>query len=296
MVVAKNSGTDYVFMFFIYLFLILVTVIILYPLIYIISASISDSEGVYSGRMWLWPVNINFLAFESVFSSRNIGQSYLNTIIITITGTLYNLFLTFLAAYPLARKDFKMRAPIMAVFVFTMLFHGGLIPHYLLVKDLGILDTWFSLILPVGISVWNLILMKTYIESTIPFELYEAASIDGCSDFFYMTRITLPLSKTIIAVLALYYGVFHWNSYFSAMLYIKTASKYPLQIILRNILILYQMDQGMNMDGEMLAQLATLAQTIRYAVIVAASLPLLVAYPFLQKYFVKGVMIGSLKG
>ncbi len=278
-------------------FLSIIAVIILYPLIYVLSASFSDAMSVTSGKMFLWPVDLTLENYEEVFKNKNIVLGFRNSIIIMVSGTVINLLMTILAAYPLSRRDLWGHSVIMKLITFTMFFNGGLIPSYLLIgKTLGLMDNWLSLILPGAISVYNMIIMRTYFMTSVPFELQEAAEIDGCSMFGILARIVLPLSGPVIAVIALYYAVGHWNSYFNALLYITSEDLQPLQLYLRKVLTLNNAQSLMQMGADEMARQAMRAETIKYSVIVVSSIPMLIMYPFVQRFFVKGVMIGAIKG
>lgn len=278
-------------------FLSIIAVIILYPLIYVLSASFSDAMSVTSGKMFLWPVDLTLENYEDVFKNKNIVLGFRNSIIIMVSGTVINLLMTILAAYPLSRRDLWGHSVIMKLITFTMFFNGGLIPSYLLIgKTLGLMDNWLSLILPGAISVYNMIIMRTYFMTSVPFELQEAAEIDGCSMFGILARIVLPLSGPVIAVIALYYAVGHWNSYFNALLYITSEDLQPLQLYLRKVLTLNNAQSLMQMGADEMARQAMRAETIKYSVIVVSSIPMLIMYPFVQRFFVKGVMIGAIKG
>ena len=283
-------------MVFVYLFLSLALIIVLYPLIFVVSASFSDARMVSSGRVWLWPVNPSLSAYEAVFKNPRIVMSFGNSLFYMGFGTLINLILTVLAAYGLSRKNLVGRSFLTGVMVFTMLFSGGIIPSYLLMNDLHLLNTVWALLLCSGLSVWNVVVTRTYYQNTIPEEMHEAAMLDGCDEFGFLARIALPLSGPILAVMALYYGVGHWNSYFNAMLYLRDENLYPLQIILRNILVLQNVDTSMIKDADVLLRMQGLAELLKYSVSVISTVPLLILYPFVQKYFVKGVMVGALKG
>ncbi|WP_373430057.1 carbohydrate ABC transporter permease [Paenibacillus sp. GD4] len=278
------------------LLLILITVIVMYPLLFVLSASVSEPSVVARGQLWLLPKGINFVGYERVFQNKEILSGYMNTIVYTLVGTAINLVLTICAAYPLSRADFRGRHVITAFIVFTMFFSGGLIPTYLLVKKLGMLNTLWAMVIPNAIAVYNVIIMRTFFQSSIPFEIQEAASIDGCSNFRILLRVVLPLSMPIIAVMVLFYAVGHWNAFFQALIYLSDRGKYPLQLILREILIQGQMAAMIDMADDSLAKKLMEVEVIKYAVVVIANLPVLLLYPFLQKYFVKGVMIGALKG
>lgn len=292
----KESGSDRIFTMINYAVLSVFLIIVLYPLIYVVSASFSSSSAVLSGKVWLWPVEPTLEGYRAVFKNTMVAKGFLNTLLYTLAGTSINLLLTVMAAYPLSRKDFRGRNVFMLLFVFTMLFNGGLIPTYLLVKDLGMIDTVWAMLIPGALSVWNVIIMRTYFQTTIPQELLEASQLDGCTDFRFLWRIVLPLSGPILAVIALFYAVGHWNQYFNAMIYLKSANLYPLQLVLRDILVQNEVNIEMLGDAKTAAARQGLRELLKYSLIVVTSVPLLIVYPFLQKFFVKGVMIGSLKG
>lgn len=295
----KKTLSDVVFETVITAFLLFVLIIVLYPLVYIVSCSFSDSIAVISGRVWLFPVEPTILAYEGVFRNPNIMTGYANSLFYTFFGTLINLVVTFLAAYPLSRKNVIMgKKFFMFFFTFTMLFSGGMVPSFLLVNRLGLINTRWALLIPGALAVWNFIITRTFLIHNIPEELYECAALDGSSDLHTFFRIALPLSGTIIAVNALYYAVGHWNSYFAALLYIRRSALFPLQIVLRNILIQNQIDASMLavVDPREAARREALTTLLKYALIVVASLPVMMIYPFVQKHFVKGVLIGSIKG
>lgn len=292
----KQSGSDKLFLGVVYLFLILILIVILYPLIYVVSASFSSPSAVAEGKVFLLPVEPALIGYEAVFKNVKIVTGFLNSIFYLIAGTALQVGMTMLAAYPLSRKEFYGRSVISGIFVFTMYFSGGLVPSYLLVKNLHLLNTRAAVIVPVAMSVWNVIIARTYLQTTIPDELFEAASLDGCSIIGFFFRIVLPLSAPIIAVLVLYYGVGNWNSYFNAMMYLKSQNLYPLQLVLREILTLGKVDTTMVTDVAALQKMQGLSTLLKYSVIVVSSLPMMAIYPLVQKHFVKGVMIGSLKG
>jgi len=294
--VMKESGGDRLFNVANTLLLALVLVIVAYPLVYVVSASFSSTYAVMSGKVWLWPVEPSLEGYKAIFKNSNVLTGFANTFLYTAAGTLLNVALTIMAAYPLSRRDFRGRAGFMLLFVFTMMFNGGLIPTYLLVKELYMLDTVWSLIVPTALSVWNVIIMRTYFQTTIPHELLEASQLDGCNDFRFLLRIALPLSGPILAVIALFYGVGHWNQYFNAMIYLKNPDLYPLQLVLRDILIQNEVNIEMLGDAKTAAARQGLRELLKYSLIVVTSVPLLLVYPFVQKFFVKGVMIGSIKG
>lgn len=292
----KLSRGDRVFMAFNYAFLILVLLIVAYPLIYILSSSFSSPRAVVAGRVWLWPVEFSLRGYEAVFKNAQVGTGYWNSIIYTVVGTAINVVMTILAAWPLSRKDLYGRNWLMGFFTFTMLFSGGLIATYLVVQGLGMVDKRAAMVIPNALSIWNMIVCRTYFQTTIPDELVEAAELDGCSDIRTIWHVVLPLSTPIIAVISLFYAVGHWNSYFQALIYLTSADLYPLQIVLRNILVLHQFDATMIMDVEEIMMREGMKDLLQYSLIVVASAPVLALYPFAQKYFVRGIMIGSLKG
>lgn len=286
----RESRGDLVFLGIIY------TLAILYPLIYVVSASFSDPQLVIAGKITLFPQGFHLEAYQRVFANPEIWIGYRNTLIYTIVGTTVNISLTLMGAYPLSRKNFPWRRICMIFFTITMFFSGGLVPMYLLVNNLGLYNSMWAIILPTAINVYNMIVARTFLESTIDEQLYESAYIDGCGNIRAFFAIVLPLSAPIIAVLILFYAVFHWNSYFEAMIYLKDRSLYPLQLFLREILVLNQSDNIMMDSIEMDTSKFLVAESVKYAVIIVSSIPVLVLYPFLQKYFVKGMMIGALKG
>lgn len=287
---------DSVFNIVTYALVILLTLLVLYPIIYVISASFSDSNAVAQGKVWLWPVHITFKAYEAVLKYKDLWIGYRNTIFYTVFGTLINIIMTMLCAYPMARKNLRGSNFLMMFFTFTMLFSGGMIPNYLLVKNLGMTNTIWAMLIPGSLSVYNMIVARTFIQSNIPDELLEAAKIDGCDDFKFLFQVVLPLSKAIIAVLALWYAVGHWNSYFNAFLYITDNKLYPLQIFLKEILVQSQMNTGSITSAADAVEMQNMKLLLKYAVIVVSTVPMFAFYPIAQKHFVKGVMIGSVKG
>lgn len=294
--ITKKFSEDKIFNIVIYTIAVMIIIIVLYPLIFVVSASFSEPTKILSGEVWLYPKGFTLDAYAQVFQDGRIWNSYKNTVVYTVLGTFINLVLTTLLAYPLSRKDLPGRNIFMLIIVFTMFFQGGIIPTYLIVQNLEMIDTIWAMVIPNAIATYNVIVMRTFFQSSIPWELQEAALIDGCGDFKLFLKIVIPLSKPIIAVMVLFYAVGHWNSYFDALIYLDRDGLYPLQIILREILIQNQsaMENAV-MDFEMVNQVM-LAESMKYAVIVIASLPVIVMYPFVQKHFVKGVMIGSIKG
>ncbi|TDF97482.1 carbohydrate ABC transporter permease [Paenibacillus piri] len=274
----------------------LFTLAVLYPLIFVVSASFSSTSAVVSGHVWLFPVDFSLEGYKTVFKDKYIGSGFFNSIYYTVTGTAINVALTVMAAYALSRKDLWGRKWIMLFFVVTMFFNGGLIPNYLLVKNLGMLDTVWSMILPGALSVFNVIIARTYFQTTIPQELLEAAQMDGATDLIFLWKVVIPVSGPIIAVLTLFYAAAHWNAFFSALIYLKQKDLYPLQLVLRDILIQNQVDTNTITDPEIMAAKEGLAELLKYSLIVVSSVPLMIVYPFVQRHFVKGVMVGSVKG
>ncbi|MCL2479269.1 MAG: carbohydrate ABC transporter permease [Treponema sp.] len=291
-----SGGNDRVFDIINNILMWCVLIIVVYPLIYILSASFSSADAVTSGKVWLFPVKPSILAYTGIFQNKSVLTGYYNSAWYMVVGTAVNVFVTMIAAYPLARRDLRGRKIIMMYFMFTMMFSGGLIPTYLLVKNLHMIDTRLAMILPGALAVWNMTITRTYIKTSIPEELYESAEIDGAGDLFIFWKIVIPLSVPIIAVITLFYAVEHWNSYFNALIYLRRSSLYPLQIILRNILILNVSDFTMITSELELSERYALSELLKYSLIIAASLPMLLIYPFAQKYFIKGIMIGSIKG
>ncbi|MDN4865681.1 carbohydrate ABC transporter permease [Priestia megaterium] len=292
----RVSKEDRIFDIFNILLIVIISLLVIYPLYFIVIASISDPNLIYSGKVWFFPKEITFEGYERIFRDSKIWIGYKNSIIYTVIGTIVNVALTLMAAYALSRKDLYGRNALMFVLMFTMFFSGGLIPTYLVVKDLGLLNTMWAMILPKAVAVWNVIVAKSFFENTIPNELLEAAKIEGCSNTKFFMKIVLPLSKPIVAVMVLFYAVGNWNSYFDALIYLNNENLYPLQLILRNILIQNEAATQMVRDVGSLAAQQRISELIKYGVIIIASVPLLVVYPFVQKYFVKGVMIGGVKG
>ncbi|MCL2834204.1 MAG: carbohydrate ABC transporter permease [Treponema sp.] len=297
----KEIHEDTVFNLINYSLLILVVLVIVYPLYFIIIASISNPNSVALNQVALMPKGFTLESYSNVFQNSIIWIGYRNTILYTTFGTLFNLALTIPCAYTFSKKDLPGRRPLMFLFTFTMYFSGGLIPTYLLVKSLRLPNTPFVLILLSGLSVYNLIITRTYFENSIPGDLYEAARIDGYSEIKIFLKIALPLAGPIIAVMSLYYAVGHWNSFFNALIYLTKEALYPLQLILRNILLqnsILNIAASTLSDDEALAlaQKANMVETMKYALIFISSFPVLCAYPFVQKYFIKGAMIGAVKG
>ena len=293
----KKLNGDKIFDIVNYTGMILFLIIVAYPLYFILIGSFSDPLYIYNGEVILWPKGFTLLGYERIFSNNKILIGYKNTILYTVVGTCINVALTLTSGYALSRKDLKLRRFVMGMFAFTLLFNGGLIPTYLVVKKLGILYTFWAMVIPNALSIFNVMIARTYFESNIPTDMFEAASIDGCGNLRFFFTIVLPLSETLIAVLVLFYAVSHWNAFFNALIYLNDEEMYPLQLILRNILIVNQAtDSSMLSDVEEIIERQKAAELVRYGIIIVSSLPVLILYPFIQKHFVKGVMIGSLKG
>ena len=293
---SKKSLVDSTFDIVNYSILGIVLLTVIYPLYFIAIASISEPNLVNSGQVWIIPKGIMFEGYERVFSDPNIMTGYRNSIFYTVFGTVINVTLTLMAGYSLSRKDLKGKNAIMLFMTFTMFFSGGLIPTYLVVKSLGMINNIWAMLIPNAVGVWNIIIARTFFQTSIPDELLEAAIIDGCTNTKFYVKIALPLSKALIAIMILFYGVGHWNAFFNALIYLRDKKLFPLQLVLRGILVDSQMLAEMVKDQDMLSEYQRLTEVIKYALIIVASLPLLIVYPFVQKYFVKGIMIGSLKG
>ncbi|MDR0450516.1 MAG: carbohydrate ABC transporter permease [Treponema sp.] len=288
----RKTPEDIVFAAATNIFVLFVVFVTLYPFIFIASASISNASAVTRMEVWLLPKGINFGAYRRVFRETQLWISYRNTIWYVAVGTTVNLIMTTLLAYPLSRRRFQGRRFLMIAITFTMFFSGGMIPSFILVRSLGLINTRWALVIPSAISTYNLIVTRTFFEN-IPESLHEMATIDGAGEFRIFVRIFLPLSLPILGTLVLFYAVGHWNTYFNAMLYLSRDALYPLQIFLRKILLQYEANDlvlDIQLDRN------DISQTIRYATIMISTLPIICVYPFLQKYFVKGVMIGAIKG
>ena len=291
----KTSRSDRGFYIICYSIASILVLAVLYPMIYVVSCSFSSGIAVGAGKVWLWPVDFGLKGYKAVLKYKDIWIGYRNSIFYTVVGTFINIFMTMICAYPLARKKLRGRGAIMMLFTFTMFFNGGMIPNYILISKLNFINTVWAMLIPGAMSVYNMIVARTFLQSNIPDELLESAKIDGCNDIHFFFKIVLPLSKTIIAVLCIWYAVGHWNSYFNAFLYLNEKSKYPLQIFLREILVLGDMQADM-IDSESFLEVQSLKNLLKYSTIVVATAPLFAVYPFVQKYFVKGALIGSVKG
>lgn len=291
----RASGSDRIFYIINYVILTLITLCILYPLLYIVMCSFSSTYAVTTNQVFLWPVGFNVEAYRTILGHSLIRSGYLNAFIYMIGGTMMNLLLQTLCAYPLSRRDLPGNRFFTSYFLFTMFFSGGMIPNYLLLKNLNMLNTRWALIIPFAFLPYYMLVMRTFFSNNIPSELREAASIDGCSEFRFFFCIVLPLSQSVIAVVVLFCAVLHWNGFFRALLYLNDPDLFPLQLVLRDILFISNIsEQLVNAPDEREAAVQ-MREMVKYAVIIVGSLPLMVLYPFVQKYFVKGVMIGSVK-
>jgi len=277
--------------------LVLFLVVVTYPFLYIISCSFSSGQALISGKVRLLPVEFTLEGYQAILQYKDIWTGFANSFLYTISGTVIGLVLTVLAAYPLSRRTLAGRKGIMVMFLFTMLFNGGLVPNYMLVMKLKLLNTIWAIILPTALSAYNVIVTRTFFMTSIPEELHESAELDGCGEFRYLISIVLPLSKAILAVLVLWIAIGQWNGYFNPMIYLNDKEKFPLQLILREILLMANVDfTKAAANPELFYRNQQLSEILRYGTIIISALPLMVLYPFIQKYFVKGVMIGSVKG
>jgi len=292
----RLSASDKWFYFLDYSLLLVLGVIILLPLLHVFSQAFSDPQSVITGRVLFWPRRFTLDTVKLLLRNPNIRTGYLNTFFYASVGTAINLTMTIMCAYPLSRTGFTGRNVFMLIFTFTMMFGGGMIPTYILIKDLGLIDTRWVMLLPGAMTVWNMILCRTFLQNTIPKEMYESADLDGASNIRILVSIVLPLSAPILAVLTLFYAVGHWNSYFDAMMYLRSQRLFNIQLILRNAIanigaLLNQSDNLAEMERTM-----AYAEASKYAIIVISMVPVLIIYPFVQKHFIKGIMIGAIKG
>ncbi len=276
----------------------LLFLVVLYPLVYVVSSSFSSGDAVFNGKVILWPVDFSTYGYEIVLKFPKVWIGYKNTIIITVLGTILNVFTTTLVAYPLSRREFQGKGFYMFIFMFTMWFGGGLVPTYILMTNLGLLNNRLSVMLTGLVSISNMVVMRSFFRSSIPADLHDAARVDGISDIGYLVKIVLPLSKAIFSVVTLYYAVAHWNAYFSAMIYLRDPSMITLQQVLKDLLAQANpsVEDVQGLTAEEISQMQYSADLMKYSLIVVSSAPILCAYPFVQKYFEKGVMIGSVKG
>ena len=290
--VIRETRRDQVFLAVLLVISAFILVIELYPLIFVVSASFSDSDAISLGRVYLLPVNPSLDGYRMLLKEKDILTGFKNSVIYLAVGTTVNMLLTMLLAFPLSRREMPGRNIITFFVALTMYVSGGLIPTYLMVSNLGMVDTLWGIIVPNAISTTNMIIMRTYFQNSIPESLYEAATLDGSIYTKYLLRVVLPLSMPIVAVIGLYYGVGHWNNYFDALIYLRSTEKQSLQLVLRNILLANQVNSG---DGSY-SEASKLGVTIKYSVIVFSCIPMMIAYPFVQRFFIKGVMIGAIKG
>lgn len=291
----KLSAADRIFNIVNIFIMVLVCIVIVYPLYYVFLASLTDPVVVSSGKPLFYPEKIYFGGYKTTFAYKPLWTAYANTIIYTVVGTIISLVSTIPAGYALSRKDLPGRRGLIFVFTFTMFFSGGIIPLFLTIKSLGIYNTIWAMVLPTGVSAYNLIVCRSFFESGIPQELLEAAKVDGCSDFKFFFKIVIPLSSTIIAVMTLFYATAMWNQFFNALMYLQDDDKMPLQVVLRNLVLMNQAN-SMGSSGDAMIAKQKLAEQLKYCIVVVAAVPLMIVYPFVQKYFAKGVTIGSVKG
>jgi len=292
----KLSRADFIYYFIAYTVVSILVILVFYPMAFIVSASFSTAAEVTAGKVWFFPVKPTLFNYRMVLQYQSVYIGYRNTLFYTFFGTLINVVMTLLCAYPLSRKGLFGRGFFTFLFTFTMIFSGGMIPSYILMRNLKLINTVWAMVIPGAVGVTNMIVTRTFFQSTIPGELLEASKLDGCSDAQYFVSVLLPLSNAVIAVITLFYAVGHWNSYFNAFLYLSSRNLYPLQLFLRQILVQNQFSLEILEDTEMADQLLGIQEVLKYAIIVVSTVPLMCFYPFAQKHFVKGVMIGSLKG
>ena len=292
----REARPDAIFNTVIFILMILIIIAISYPLYFVIIASISSPNAVNSGQVLLWPKDLTVAGYKKILEYEPLWTGYANSLLYTIAGTVINLLFTIPAGYALSRKKLRGRKFLMLLFAITMFFGGGMIPTYLVIRNLGLLDTIWVMLLPGACSVYNIIVTKTFMENSIPEELLDASRIDGCNDFQTFASVVLPLSMPIIAVMTLFYAIGHWNSYFDALLYLNDPGKFPLQMVLRELLLQNQVSSGMT-SGSMssIAERAQLAEQMKYGIIIVATLPMMAMFPFVIKHFKKGVMVGSIK-
>lgn len=298
----KETTQDRIFSMITLILIMAIIIIVAYPLYFVLVASVSSPAVVNSGDLLLYPKGFSLIGYNNILGNTKLWAGYANTLFYTVMGTLVGVSITILAGYAFSRSDLPGRNLLMGIFVFTMYFSGGLVPLYLVVKQLNLINTRTIIILLGSVSVYNIIIARSFFVSSIPKELQEAAFVDGCTNQRFFFEVVVPISKPIIAVITLYCAIAYWNSFFNAMIYLNDTDKYPLQLVLREILLSFQMMQqqaangGGVVDAETLAEMNTLVEVVKYGVIVVATVPVLIIYPFIQKYFVKGVMIGAVKG
>lgn len=291
----RRSKSDIVFDVFIYVTMALVLIACAYPLYFILIASVSNPMLIAVGKVTIFPQEFSLDGYYRIFSYGKIWTGYANTLYYTVLGTSINLIFTITGGYAFSRKEMVGRRPLLMLIAFTMFFSGGMIPTYMLVKGLGMIDTVWAMVIPNAVQVWNLMIARSFFESTIPDDLHDAASIDGCGTLRFFAQIVLPLSPAIVSVMVLFYSISHWNAFFNAMLYLTRPALMPLQLILRDILLANQSTSMMD-DVATLLERQKVAEILKYGVIIVASIPVLILYPFVQKYFVTGVMVGAIKG
>lgn len=273
----------------------LILLVIAYPIWVVVVSSFSDPFALMAGKVWLYPIGFTLDGYEAIFKHEQVWTGMYNSLIYTVGGTIVNMIVTVLAAYPLSRKDFTLRNPIALMFAFTMWFSGGLIPTYLLIKNMGFFNSRWVMIIPTAMNVWNMIILRTYFQTNVAGEILESAKLDGCDDFRYLLSIAVPLAKPSLAVICLYYMVANWNVFMNAYLYLSKQELYPIQIVLREILLMGRVEEvSTNAVKESQAQLMN--ELLKYSLVIVASLPMIIIYPFVQKYFVKGIMVGAVKG
>jgi putative aldouronate transport system permease protein len=291
----KSCLSDKIIRFVIYVLSVLMLIILVYPLYFMVIASFSNPSAVANGQVWLLPKGFTLDGYKALLDKMEVWVGYWNTILYTVFGTAIGLAVNIPVAYALSRKDLVGRKVITFLFVFTMFFNGGLIPTFITIQDFGLYNTFLVMVFPFSVIVYDIIVARTFFSTSIPADLWDAAQIDGCGNLQYFFKIVLPLSKAIIAVLGLWIAVGQWNSYFNALIYLQNANLFPLQLILRNILITNQMQSALG-SGEAAQIALRLANLMRYSIIIVATIPIMCVYPFVQKYFNKGVMIGAIKG
>ncbi|THF80386.1 carbohydrate ABC transporter permease [Cohnella fermenti] len=292
--IPKTRNNDRLLEIVLYTWAVLVLIVVMYPLFFIVIASFSDPSAVGSGQVWLYPKGFTLDGYKELFKHSNIWLGYRNTIVYTAVGTAIGLAVNLSAAYALSRKDLVGRRFLSLFFIFTMFFNGGLVPTFLTIRDFHLYDTFWVMVLPFSVAVFDIIVARTFFQTGIPPELWEAAQVDGCGNLRFYVQMVLPLSKAIISVLALWFAVGQWNSYFNALIYLHNPDLYPLQLVLREILVTNQMQNALG-TGEAAQIALRLANLLRYSVIIVATLPIMCLYPFVQKHFNKGVMIGAVK-
>ena len=291
----RRQGKDLLFDIVLYSICAILLLLVLYPLWFIVIASFSDPSAVAGGHVWLWPVGFTLDGYDELFRQAEVWTGYRNTIVYTVLGTIFGLMVNIPAAYALSRKDLWGRRGLMGLYVFTMFFSGGMIPIFLTVQEMGLYNNFWVMIIPFAVSAYNIIVARTFFETSLPPDLWDAAQIDGCGNLRFFFTMALPLSKAVVSVIALWTAVGQWNGYFNALLYLRDAQLHPLQLIMRNILITNQVFAAMG-TGEAAMIAMRRANLVRYSMIIIATVPIMCVYPFIQKHFDQGVMIGAVKG